>query len=77
MPGMLGPEVARLACALRPDLKVLYMSGYTDESIMQRGLLSGNEVFIQKPFSPHALSQKVREALDGPARGGDAPRTSG
>ena len=77
MPGMLGPEVARLACALRPDLKVLYMSGYTDESIMQRGLLSGNEVFIQKPFSPHALSQKVREALEGPARGGDAPRTSG
>ncbi len=77
MPGMLGPEVARRACALRPDMKVLYMSGYTDESIIQRGLLKGNEVFIQKPFSPHALSQKVREALDGPARARETPRTSG
>jgi two-component system cell cycle sensor histidine kinase/response regulator CckA len=67
MPGMLGPEVARRACALRPDMKVLYMSGYTDESIIQRGLLKGNEVFIQKPFSPHALSQKVRGVLDGGA----------
>jgi CheY-like chemotaxis protein len=70
MPGMLGPEVARRACALRPGLKVLYMSGYTDESIMQRGLLQGDEAFIQKPFTPDALSQKVREVLDGPAGAG-------
>jgi PAS domain S-box-containing protein len=75
MPGMLGPEVARRACELRPDMKVLYMSGYTDESIIQRGLLQGNEVFIQKPFSAHALSQKVRDVLDGdshPSAGSDS-----
>jgi CheY-like chemotaxis protein len=70
MPGMLGPEVARRACALRPGLKVLYMSGYTDESILQRGILRGDEAFIQKPFTPDALSQKVREVLDGPAGAG-------
>jgi CheY-like chemotaxis protein len=68
MPGMLGPEVARRACALRAGLKVLYMSGYTDESIMQRGLLRGDEAFIQKPFTPEALSRKVREVLDGETR---------
>jgi two-component system, cell cycle sensor histidine kinase and response regulator CckA len=67
MPGMLGPEVARRAAALRPELKVLYMSGYTDESIMKRGTLRGDEPFLQKPFTPNALAQKVREALDGPA----------
>ncbi len=70
MPGMLGTEVARRARAFRPDLKVLYMSGYTDESIMQRGILQGDEAFIQKPFTPDALSQKVREVLDGPAGAG-------
>ncbi len=53
--------------ALRPELRVLYMSGYTDESIMTRGTLKGDEPFLQKPFTPHALSQKVREVLDGPA----------
>jgi signal transduction histidine kinase/ActR/RegA family two-component response regulator len=70
MPVMMGPDVARRACALRPDLKVLYMSGYTDESIMQRGVLKGDEAFIQKPFTPDALSQKVREVLDAPAGAG-------
>ena len=50
--------------AMRPGLPVLYMSGYTDDAIVQHGVLEPGINFIQKPFSPDALALKVREVLD-------------
>jgi CheY-like chemotaxis protein len=64
MPKMPGPAVAQKVAALRPDIKVLYMSGYTDDAIVHHGVLSEDMPFIQKPFSPLALRQKIREVLD-------------
>jgi len=64
MPGTGGKEVADRLSALRPGIKVLFMSGYTDEAIVHHGVLDSNVKFIQKPFSPAALARKVREVLD-------------
>ena len=64
MPKMSGPKVAEQVAALRPDIKVLYMSGYTDDSIVHHGVLSEGLPFIQKPFSPMSLRKKIREVLD-------------
>jgi PAS domain S-box-containing protein len=64
MPGAGGKEVADRLGALRPGIKVLFMSGYTDEAIVHHGVLDSNVKFIQKPFSPAALAKKVREVLD-------------
>ena len=64
MPKMSGPKVAEQVAALRPDIKVLYMSGYTDDSIVHHGVLSEGLPFIQKPFSPISLRKKIREVLD-------------
>jgi PAS domain S-box-containing protein len=65
MPQMSGPAVAEKVMALRPDIKVLYMSGYTDDAIVHHGVLSQEIPFIQKPFSPAALRKKIREVLGG------------
>jgi two-component system cell cycle sensor histidine kinase/response regulator CckA len=65
MPQMSGPAVAEKVLALRPDIKVLYMSGYTDDAIVHHGVLSQEMPFIQKPFSPVALRKKIREVLGG------------
>ena len=65
MPQMSGPMVAEKIVALRPDIKVLYMSGYTDDAIVHHGVLSQEMPFIQKPFSPPALRRKIREVLAG------------
>jgi two-component system cell cycle sensor histidine kinase/response regulator CckA len=68
MPGMDGPELARQALALQPGLPVLFMSGYTDDEIVRRGLLQVGQPFLQKPFSPEALGREVAELLKrGPA----------
>jgi two-component system, cell cycle sensor histidine kinase and response regulator CckA len=63
MPGMNGRDLAEQLCLLLPDLKVLYMSGYTNNVIVRHGVLHNNVHFIQKPFSVHTLSQKIRHAL--------------
>ena len=64
MPEMSGKEVADRVCELSPSLKVLFMSGYTDEAIVHHGVLDSNVQFIQKPFTPAALTSKVRQVLD-------------
>ncbi|MBI4470479.1 MAG: PAS domain S-box protein [Acidobacteria bacterium] len=65
MPGMNGRQVVDRLTALRPGLKVLYMSGYTDDSIVLQGVLEEGVAFIEKPFTPAALARRVREVLDG------------
>jgi two-component system, cell cycle sensor histidine kinase and response regulator CckA len=67
MPQMSGPEVAKRLVATRPGMKVLCMSGYTDEAIVNHGFLGEGVAFLQKPFTPEGLARKVREVLD--ARG--------
>jgi CheY-like chemotaxis protein len=64
MPEMSGPELASRLRKLRPETRVLYMSGYTDDEILCRKGLPENSAFIQKPFTPEQFSRKVRETLD-------------
>jgi signal transduction histidine kinase len=64
MPGMSGNEMSRILLAKRPGMPVLYMSGYTDDAIVQHGVLEAGINFLQKPFTPGALAMKVREVLD-------------
>ena len=64
MPGMNGRELAQRACARRSDLKVLYVSGYTGEAVLQHRLLEPGVAFLQKPFTPDVLARKTREVLD-------------
>ena len=64
MPKTSGKEVAEQLTKMQPGLKVLFMSGYTDEAIVHHGVLDANVEFIQKPFTPVALSKKIREVLD-------------
>lgn len=64
MPEMGGRELAeRLRFRLCPDMKVVYMSGYTDNAIIHQEVLDSEAHFIQKPFSPNALARRVREVL--------------
>ena len=64
MPQMSGPELALQWAERRPETKIIYMSGYTNNAIGNHGLLDGNLAFIEKPFTPRALEEKVREVLD-------------
>ncbi len=64
MPQMSGPEVAEKIQIARPEIKVLYMSGYPDHPVFDQDGMSHPTGFLQKPFSPPALVQKVREVLD-------------
>jgi len=66
MPGMSGRELADRLLAMSEDLKILYMSGYTDEAIVHRGVLDPGTNFIGKPFNTEALLGRVRSALDAP-----------
>jgi two-component system, cell cycle sensor histidine kinase and response regulator CckA len=63
MPGMSGQELSRQLCISDPALKVLYLSGYTEDSIIHEGALEAGTAFLQKPFTLQALSRKVREVL--------------
>jgi signal transduction histidine kinase len=66
---MSGPAVAEALSALRPSIRVLYMSGYTDEAIVRTGVLDEGKPFLQKPFTPMQLARKIRELLDEPEAG--------
>jgi len=63
MPRMNGRQVAERVSALRPGIKVLYMSGYADDAIVRRAAQEDSIAFVQKPITPETLAGKVREAL--------------
>ncbi|OYV98413.1 MAG: hypothetical protein B7Z62_03925 [Deltaproteobacteria bacterium 37-65-8] len=65
MPEMSGRMVRDRVAALHPDVKVLYMSGYTDNVVAHHGILEAGVHFLQKPFTARTLADKVREALEG------------
>jgi CheY-like chemotaxis protein len=67
MPGMSGRDVGRQLAARRPDMRVLYLSGYADDSIVHHGVLEPGLAFLQKPFAPETLVRRVRELLDAPS----------
>ena len=64
MPGMNGREVSAQLCAVHPNTRVLYLSGYAEDAIVHEGALDPGASFLQKPFSLHSLARKVREVLD-------------
>jgi signal transduction histidine kinase len=64
MPGITGTKLSEHLTALRAEMKVLYVSGYTDNAIVHHGILDPATAFLQKPFTPDALARKVREVLE-------------
>src|SRR5262249_42509784 len=64
MPKMGGPDLAKHLVALRPGLRVLFSSGYTENAIVDRGVLDERVHFLQKPYTPSTLARRVREVLD-------------
>jgi YesN/AraC family two-component response regulator len=73
MPGMRGRELAEKLCASRPQMKVLYVSGYTDGGIVENGELEPGTAFLEKPFSSDALARKVRQILNSSTSGFERP----
>ncbi len=64
MPGMSGPELAKRLAQARPDMKVLCMSGYTDDTAVRHGVIDAHFAYLQKPLTVETLTRKVREVLD-------------
>ena len=63
MPGIGGRELAERVLAVRPDIKILYMSGYTDQAVVHQGILGTDAPLLQKPFTLATLTMKLREIL--------------
>jgi CheY-like chemotaxis protein len=68
MPKMSGRDLAEALALLRPDVKVLYLSGYTERSVFEQGMLDRRSQFLQKPFTPDTLARKIRDVLDSRSR---------
>ena len=66
MPGISGYELARRVAPLRPEMKVVYMSGYTENAMIHQDASDAGVVLLQKPFTPALLARKIREVLDQP-----------
>ena len=64
MPQMSGRELASQLTVLRPDIKVLYLSGQPDEAMVHHGMMKPDAAFLQKPFTAAGLARKVREVLE-------------
>jgi len=64
MPGMSGPELAKKMAESNSHIRVLYMSGYIDDSLLRQEIQEQGTAYLQKPFSPLSLAKKVREVLD-------------
>ncbi|MDP2321708.1 MAG: ATP-binding protein [Acidobacteriota bacterium] len=68
MPGASGPELTRQLLERHPGLKVIYMSGYTDDALARHGVLTPGVAFLRKPFNAESLEQKLRDVLNRPGR---------
>jgi two-component system cell cycle sensor histidine kinase/response regulator CckA len=66
MPGLSGPGLAKSLGKVRPEMRVLYTSGYVDDAIVSPAVIGPHSAFLEKPFSRDALVRKVRELLDSP-----------
>ena len=64
MPHFGGRQLAEVATRMQPDIKVLFLSGYTDDLVVRHGVQREELAFLQKPFTPSALAHKVRAVLD-------------
>jgi len=64
MPGMSGPDLAQAAAKFRPQTRVLFVSGYSDDAVAHHGLIDSNAAFLEKPFTHSALAERIRSILD-------------
>jgi len=77
MPGTSGPELAGRLAELRPGLKVIYMSGYTEETVVHHGVIDAGIAFLHKPFTAEALGRKLNETLGGTSESAAGPSSPG